>query len=232
MSMLGPRQRHVGLGVQVQQRLAQRVEAGDPHLRRRERVHPGDHADAVGRRRWPSRHDPADRVGVGEHRLPDDPAPGSPSASSSASAICRDWSATWSRRLRAVQALAAGEEPDLGAGAASHGRLSSVGQRVCAVDVLVAVVERVDVGRRRSAAVRRAGGRCARSGRPSSHITAALTAARAVAADGERAVVPHQHGRASGVAQRLDDAAADRRRRRSARTGRPGSPRRTRRPSR
>ena len=40
-----PRQLDVGLRVQVQQRRAQRVEAGDPHLGRRERVHPGDHAD-------------------------------------------------------------------------------------------------------------------------------------------------------------------------------------------
>ena len=44
----------------------------------------------------------------------------------------------------------------------------------------------------------------------SSHITAALTAARAVGADGEDAVVLHQHGRRAAAAQRLDDAAADR----------------------
>ena len=42
-----PRQRLVGLRVQVQQRLAERLEPADPHLRRRERVHPGDHADAA-----------------------------------------------------------------------------------------------------------------------------------------------------------------------------------------
>ena len=43
----------------------------------------------------------------------------------------------------------------------------------------------------------------------SSHITAALTAARAVAADGEDAVVAHQHRGGSVPAQRVDDAAAD-----------------------
>jgi hypothetical protein len=65
----GPGQRHVGLGVQVQQRLAQRGQPGDPHLGRRERVHPRDHAQAgvvgVGLQAHP-----ADRAGVGEHRLP------------------------------------------------------------------------------------------------------------------------------------------------------------------
>ena len=42
-----PGQLDVGLRVQVQERLLQRVEAGDPHLGRAERVHPGDHADDV-----------------------------------------------------------------------------------------------------------------------------------------------------------------------------------------
>src|SRR5439155_1053156 len=37
----------VVLGVQVQQRLLQRGQARDPHLRRRERVHPGDDSDAT-----------------------------------------------------------------------------------------------------------------------------------------------------------------------------------------
>ena len=34
------------LGVKLQQWLAQRLEPTDPHLRRREGVHPRDHADA------------------------------------------------------------------------------------------------------------------------------------------------------------------------------------------
>ena len=89
-----PRQRHVQLGVQVQQRLAQRVQPADPHLGRRERVHPGDDADAV-RVGVRLQHDPPDRAGVGEHRLADDlgaarPRPG-------IRWISADWSATWSR---------------------------------------------------------------------------------------------------------------------------------------
>ncbi len=64
-----PWQRLVGLGVQMEQRLAQLVEPVDPHLRRRERVHPRDHADApivgVG-----IEAGTADRRRAGEHRLP------------------------------------------------------------------------------------------------------------------------------------------------------------------
>ena len=41
----GPGECFVGLRVKVQQRLAQRVEAPDPHLGRGERVHPGDDSD-------------------------------------------------------------------------------------------------------------------------------------------------------------------------------------------
>ena len=66
-----PRQRLVGLGVQVQQRLAERLEPADPHLRRREGVHPRDHADAAvvvaG-----VEAGPADGVGGGQDRLEDD----------------------------------------------------------------------------------------------------------------------------------------------------------------
>src|SRR5699024_7684650 len=44
----GPGQLHVRLGVQVQQRGAQGVQALDPHLRGGEGVHPGDDAHAGG----------------------------------------------------------------------------------------------------------------------------------------------------------------------------------------
>ena len=47
---LGPRQLHIRLRVQVQERLAQRVEPGDPHLGWRERVHPRNHAHDGGAR--------------------------------------------------------------------------------------------------------------------------------------------------------------------------------------
>jgi hypothetical protein len=57
--------------VRVQEGLAQRVEATDPHLRGREGVHPGDHADAVvvgvG-----LEHQAADRCGVRQRRLGND----------------------------------------------------------------------------------------------------------------------------------------------------------------
>jgi hypothetical protein len=66
-----PRQRHAGLGVQVEQRLLQRVEAGDPHLGRRERVHPRDHAHAL-RGAVDVQHLAVDRPGVEQHRLPHD----------------------------------------------------------------------------------------------------------------------------------------------------------------
>jgi hypothetical protein len=107
-----PRQRGVGLGVQVQQRLAQRVQPGDPHLRRGEGVHPGDDADA-GRVGVGLEHRAADRAGVGEHRLPDHPdrAPaGLVERGGDPLGLLGDLL----QGLLAVQPLAAGEEPDLG----------------------------------------------------------------------------------------------------------------------
>ena len=50
---LRPGQLAIELRVQVRQRLLQLVEPVDPHLRGREGVHPGDHADALRRPRWP-----------------------------------------------------------------------------------------------------------------------------------------------------------------------------------
>ena len=44
---LAPREVAVELGVQVGKRLAEDLQAFDPHLRRGKRVHPGDDADAV-----------------------------------------------------------------------------------------------------------------------------------------------------------------------------------------
>jgi hypothetical protein len=60
----------VHLGVQVQERLAQRVQATDPHLRRREGVHPDDDADAVVVRRG-VQHRAPDLVGGEDDGLPD-----------------------------------------------------------------------------------------------------------------------------------------------------------------
>ena len=89
---VGPRQRDVGLRVQVEQRLVERAEPGDPHLGRAEGVHPGDDPDhrvTVVRRQ----HDPADLVRLGEHRLPHD-LDRAAEAASSAPAICADCQAT------------------------------------------------------------------------------------------------------------------------------------------
>ena len=42
-----PGQIAIELRVQMGQRLFQRLQSGDPHLRRRKRVHPADHAEAT-----------------------------------------------------------------------------------------------------------------------------------------------------------------------------------------
>ena len=99
-----------------------------------------------------SRHHPADRVGAsvstGCQTHPD----GMSSAASRMSATCRDWSATCSQGLLAVQALAAGEEPDLRRAAVGVDVRCPVLRRSgrLAVDVLVAVVQR---SRRRPGAI-------------------------------------------------------------------------------
>ncbi len=68
---LGPRQLAVELRVQMEERLLQRAQAGDPHLRGRERVHPGDDPDAavVPVRLGAER---ANRLGAPRRRLVDD----------------------------------------------------------------------------------------------------------------------------------------------------------------
>ena len=66
----GPRDLTVELRVQVRQRLLERVQSGDPHLGRRERVQPGDqtHAGIVG---VGFEAQGADLLGRGDHRLED-----------------------------------------------------------------------------------------------------------------------------------------------------------------
>ena len=120
-----PRNVTVGLRVQVEERLAQGVEAVDPHLGRRERVHPADQADArvigVG-----VEHHPADRVGRGQDGLPHD-------ADREVRVSCQRLGhlarliGDLLERLLAVEALASGEEPDLAFGGA-HGRLLLMGR--------------------------------------------------------------------------------------------------------
>ena len=106
---LVPGKREVHLGVQVQQRLCQDVEPGDPRLCRREGVHPRDDTDAViSRARLDAR--PAYLCCPGEHRLPDkadtDLRPGVQQ---------RDYLGGLlghlAQRLVSVERLAAGQEP-------------------------------------------------------------------------------------------------------------------------
>jgi hypothetical protein len=106
---LRPGQLDIGLGVQVQQRLAERVEPGDPHLGGGEGVHPGDDAHA-GVARCRLQACSPDGVTGGEDRLPDQPDV----------ELVRERLADLLRllghllqRLVTVEGLAAGEEPDL-----------------------------------------------------------------------------------------------------------------------
>ena len=108
---LAPGQAVVGLGVQVQQRLLQGIEPADPHLGRREGVHPRDHADdlvgAVGLER-----EALDRVALLEHRLPDDrdrDVAAGPEGRRDLLRLLRHLG----EGLGAVEVLAAREEPDL-----------------------------------------------------------------------------------------------------------------------
>ena len=108
---LRPRQRHVGLRVQMEQGFAQRLQAADPHLRGREGVHPGDHADAFVGRGGVEAGAP-DGVGRGQHGPPDQA-----DAERRAERL-RDLARLvldLAQRLLPVQRLAAGEEPDLDA---------------------------------------------------------------------------------------------------------------------
>jgi hypothetical protein len=118
-----PRQRLVGLGVQVQQRLAERLQAADPHLGRGERVHPGDHADAVvvGVR---GDHGGPDAGRVGQHRTPHDPQRHLLRPVQPRDHLLR-LGGDLGERVLAVQALAAGQEPDLATVEGIHVRSAS-----------------------------------------------------------------------------------------------------------
>ena len=109
----------VVLGVQMQERSLQSVQPGDPHLRGRERVHPGDHADA---RRCGVRleHDRADPLGVHDDRLHDDPYRDRRRGVEGGRDLASPVRATVCERLRAIQVLAAGDEPDFERGEIWH----------------------------------------------------------------------------------------------------------------
>ena len=100
----------VELGVQVQQRLAQFGQPGDPHLGRGERVHPGDQpgAGVVG---IGFAAQVADRVRVGQDRLEDD----CDGDCGIAVQPCGDLLGVLRhllQRFRAIQVLAAGDKPE------------------------------------------------------------------------------------------------------------------------
>ena len=116
---LRPRELDVGLGVQVQHRLLQRLQAVDPHLRRGERVHPRDHADApvVG---VDVEELTVDRVLLLEHGLEHDrhrDRPGGVELADDRFGLVGHLT----QRLVAVQVLAPGEEPDLAVLVGGHG---------------------------------------------------------------------------------------------------------------
>jgi hypothetical protein len=122
---LVPRQADVRLRVQVQQRRVQCVQAGDPHLRRRERVHPRDHPDGA-LHRGVATH-AQDLLARGEHRLPDHPDGDLRRLVELAGDLAR-LPGDLVQRLLAVQPLAAGEEPDLALGIGRH--VGASGRRV------------------------------------------------------------------------------------------------------
>ncbi len=120
----GPRQPLGVLGVELEERLVQGVDARDPHLGRGEGVHPGDDADAgvvgVG-----GQHGGPDGVAVLEDRLPHDrhgDGVGVVEPGGDLPGLVGDPGES----LLAVEVLGAGEEPDLlaleGAGRSGHVR--------------------------------------------------------------------------------------------------------------
>ena len=106
-----PRQVAIALRVQVQVGLLQRREAGDPHLRGREGVHPEHEADAS-LRLVRLGHHARDLVGGLHDRLAHDAA-GDPGRGVEGRRDALGVLGDLPQRLGAVQVLAAGHEPDL-----------------------------------------------------------------------------------------------------------------------
>ena len=113
----------IGLGRQVQQGLAQDLEASDPHLRGAKGVHPGDDAeDTVVRAGL--KHRSLDGVGVLQDGLPHDrrgKQVGFVEQAHNLAGLLGDLR----QRFLAIQVLAAGDEPDLAALVETgHGEIS------------------------------------------------------------------------------------------------------------
>ena len=113
----------IGLGRQVQQGLAQDLEASDPHLRGAERVHPRDDAeDAVVRAGL--EHRSLDGVGILQDGLPYDRRRHQVRFVEQAHNLA-GLLGDLRQRFLAVQVLAAGDEPDLAALVETgHGEIS------------------------------------------------------------------------------------------------------------
>ena len=108
-----PRNFDIGLGRQVQQGLAQDLEASDPHLRGAKGVHPGDDAeDTVVRAGL--KHRSLDGVGILQDGLPYDRHRQQVRFVEQAHNLAR-LLGDLRQRFLAVQILAAGDEPDLAA---------------------------------------------------------------------------------------------------------------------
>ena len=124
----GPRDLVVELRVQVEERLLEATQAGDPHLGRRERVHPGDEPDAcVARIRLLAQ--PPDLVREGQdgldHHLDRDPG-----SSVERSRDRRGMLGDGRERLRTVEVLRSGDEPDFVGADVRHLAESSTTDRI------------------------------------------------------------------------------------------------------
>ena len=108
---LRPRELAVELRVQVEERLLERAETGDPHLRGRERVHPGDQADALlGGVRLEEQS--VDRLGARHRRRVHDAHRDRGSCGQPGRHLPR-LLGDLPQHLLAVEVLASGDEPDL-----------------------------------------------------------------------------------------------------------------------
>ena len=123
-----PGQRDIRLRVQVQQRLAQDAQAGDPHLRRRERVHPRDQPDHVVVR-IRLEHHAADGVRIGQDRLPLD-GDRYVRGLGQLRGDLLGLRGHLAQRVFAVQRLASGQEPDAVAGQVGNDRVTHQGAPV------------------------------------------------------------------------------------------------------
>ncbi len=124
MSIDAPRQIPIELRMEMQERLLERVEAADPHLRGRKRVHPENEAGAVFVR-IRLHAEPGDLVGRGQKRLGHGLQRQRWRIRESARDVPRVGGHPL-QRSRAVKMLRAADEPDFGSSQIDHERPASV----------------------------------------------------------------------------------------------------------